>query len=92
MESDMHLSHEILYVIVAFLVGALSGMVFGICLVGAWLMGWLFPTTVPEHLANNDALGNKARSRVEVELPFAGASKYDFIRDEIGNVTYRPKL
>jgi hypothetical protein len=88
----MHLSHEVLYVIVAFLAGALSGMVSGICLVGAWLMGWLFPVTVPEHLATNDTLGDKARSRVEATLPFAGADAYDFIRDEIGNMTYRPKL
>jgi hypothetical protein len=90
----LHLSHEILYVIIASLAGILVGIVAGICLLGAWLMGWLFAASVPEDLATNDMLSEsgKQRSKLTDELPFAWSDKYDFTRDEIGNVTYQPKI
>lgn len=86
----MHLNHEILYVTIAFLAGGLLGTVFGFCLFGAWMMGWLFPATVPEHLASNDLLAmyGTPRSKLFKELPFAWSDRYLFHRDSIGNVTY----
>lgn len=91
----MHFSHEVLYAIVAFLAGSLMGTVFGFCLFGAWLAGWIFPVTVPDHLASNDTLGMNGkppRSHRLENLPFAGADDYDFTSDEVGNVTYRAKI
>jgi hypothetical protein len=89
----MHLSHEILYVLIAFLAGSLIGTVFGFCLFGAWMGGWIFPATVPEYLATNDVLSKfgKARSRVKDEPPFAGVDEHIFTRDEIGSITYIKK-
>jgi polyferredoxin len=89
----LHLSHEILYVIVAFLAGSLIGVITGFCLFGGWLMGWIFPASVPEYLATNDTLAanGKQRSKLLEELPFAWSDKYDFTRDEIGNITYKRK-
>ena len=91
----MHLSHEILYVLVAFLAGSLLGTIGGICLFAAWLVGWIFPAYVPESLASNDALqlaGREPRSKLEEELPFAWSNRYDFHVNEIGVVTYSEKI
>lgn len=90
----MHLNHDALYFIIGVLAGGLGGTVLGFCLFGAWMMGLLFPATVPEHLATNDHLSQigKARSRVLDELPFAGSDKYNFWRDELGNVSYSEKI
>lgn len=89
----MHLTHAILYAMVAFLAGSLLGMIGGICLFGAWLMGWIMPATVPEHLANNDTLAQAGtpRTAVKNEAAFAWADKYDFFRDDIGDVHYVAK-
>jgi hypothetical protein len=88
-----HLSHEILYTVVAFLVGSLIGTIAGFCLFGAWLMGWIWGATVPKHLASNGLLSvnGRQRSKIADELPFAWSDKYGFTRDEIGNITYKRK-
>lgn len=85
----MHLTRELLYLTIGLLAGGLGGTVFGFCLFGAWLLGWIF--SVPDSLAGNDLLAEKgrARSKLDVELPFAWSDRHQFIRDEIGNVTYR---
>lgn len=90
----MHLNHEQLYIIIAFLSGSFAGTVFGFMLFAAWLVGLIFPVTVPDSLARNDTLegnGKKARSKIADELPFAWSDRYDFTKDNIGQVTYKQK-
>lgn len=84
----MHLAHDVLYAIIAFLAGSLLGTVLGFCLFGAWVMGWIFP--VPDSIASNYALahGGRARSKLLEELPFAWSDRHIYHRDKIGNVTY----
>lgn len=87
----LHLNHEELYAIIAFLLGAL----FGVITLMAWLQGWIFPATVPDYLANNDTLaqnGKAPRTKLEQELPFAWSDRYDFDIDRIGNISYKPKI